>query len=400
MKKIILILLSLVMVTLIVYITLNIRASKVEEQQSKSTISSQQKKNEKNNKENSTEAKENKEAKETKDPKNKEIFDRKDDDPVYKEVDAYLKSINFNGNVTVSRTKDNTMFSKAYGERNLDQNIPNDEHSMYLIGSANKFLTGIMLRQLVDEGKVNINDNVNKYIPNFQKDYPLTVKDLMLHQSGLVKFSPNKNGSGLDGAIETIKEKGVVPNKYHKYEYNDANYITIAKIIEEATNKSVSENLKERIIKKADLQYTARYDDPKLKKYFVDGYKAYPDKNTSTPPTNLDQYDGAGNVYMSTHDMTKLIHSFRSGKLVNKASTQSLLSKDGQNTFTRPYRYGFYQYENHQRFRGMFFSHDVVAYSTDNYVITLASNKLDQPYDENTEKALEHIYTNILKQPK
>src|SRR5699024_9184886 len=101
---------------------------------------------------------------------------------------------------------------------------------------------------------------------------------------------------------------------------------------------------------------------------------------------NLDKYDGAGNVYMSTNDMTKLIHAFRTNQLLNKTATQSLLSEDGKNTYPKPYRYGFYQYKHHQRFRGIFFGSDVVAYS---------NNKLDQPYDGNTNKTLEFIYINI-----
>lgn len=291
------------------------------------------------------------------------------------------------------------MFSKAYGQKNIEHNIPNDENSMYLIGSANKFLTGIMLRQLEDEGKININDNVNKYIPNFQNYYAITVRDLMFHQSGLAKFSPNPNSFGLDSAIESIKQKGVLPEKYHQYNYNDVNYITIAKIIEVATNKSFEQNLKERIIKKADLHFTSRYDDLKHEKYLVRGYKSQPAQNIHTPTYNLDKYDGAGNVYMSTNDMTKLIQAFRTNQLLNKSTTQSLLSEDGKNTYPKPYRYGFYKFEQHQRVRGIFFANDIVAYANNNYIITLACNKLDQPYDGNTEKALEHIFTNILNQP-
>lgn len=383
MKNILLILMSLIIIALIVYISLNIKCSKVEEQQSKPIASTQKKKTETKDKNSVT---------------NKENYKRKDDDPVYKDVDAYLKSINFNGNVTIYR-KDNTMFSKAYGQKIIEHNIPNDENSMYLIGSANKFLTGIMLRQLEDEGKININDNVNKYIPNFQNYYAITVRDLMFHQSGLAKFSPNPNSFGLDSAIESIKQKGVLPEKYHQYNYNDVNYITIAKIIEVATNKSFEQNLKERIIKKADLHFTSRYDDLKHEKYLVRGYKSQPAQNIHTPTYNLDKYDGAGNVYMSTNDMTKLIQAFRTNQLLNKSTTQSLLSEDGKNTYPKPYRYGFYKYEHHQRVRGIFFANDIVAYSNNNYIITLACNKLDQPYDGNTEKALEHIFTNILNQP-
>ena len=73
MKNILLILMSLIIVALIVYISLNIKCSKVEEQQSKPIASTQKKKTETKDKNSVT---------------NKENYKRKDDDPVYKDVDA------------------------------------------------------------------------------------------------------------------------------------------------------------------------------------------------------------------------------------------------------------------------------------------------------------------------
>src|SRR5699024_12203500 len=90
MKNILLILMSLIIIALIVYISLNIKCSKVEEQQSKPIASTQKKKTETKDKNSTT---------------NKENYKRKDDNPVYKDVDAYLKSINFNGNVTIYRKR-------------------------------------------------------------------------------------------------------------------------------------------------------------------------------------------------------------------------------------------------------------------------------------------------------
>src|SRR5699024_413196 len=103
------------------------------------------------------------------------------------------------------------------------------------------------------------------------------------------------------------------------------NYIKIAKIIEVATNKSFEQNIKERIIKKADLHFTSRYDDLKHEKYVVRGYKSQPTQNIHTTTYNIDNYHGDGNVYISTNDMTKIIHAFRTNQLINKSTTQSLL---------------------------------------------------------------------------
>lgn len=315
----------------------------------------------------------------------------------FKDINDYLTTSNFNGNITIY--KDNKLvMSNAYGYRDFENSIKNDSKSMYLIGSANKFITGLMLRQLEEKGTININDNVNKYIPNFQNKYPISIKDLMLHRSGLARINLNPNMHNLDGAIASIKSQGVLPAQYHQFNYNDANYITLAKIIEVATNKTFEENLNELILNKAHLKYTSRYDSVEHKKYMAKGYKSIHNQNIYVPPMNLDKYDGAGNIYISTDDMAKLVKKFKSDRILSHSSTVNLLSTGDLNLYPGTYRYGFYNFLNYQRYRGIFYKNDIVTYSNDRYIVSIASNKLPEPYNQETEKMAQHIFTNILGQ--
>lgn len=315
----------------------------------------------------------------------------------FDEIDKYLKSKGFNGNITIYKNN-RPIMSKAYGFRDIENGVENDDKSMYLLGSANKFVTGLMLREIEEQGVININDNVNKYIPNFQNVYPITIKDLMLHRSGLAKANFPPTVKGLNGAIERIKFNGVVPQNYHKYFYNDANYITIAKVIENATHKSFKQNLNELIIKKVHLKYTARYDSNNHQQYMVKGYKLKNNQYKYFYPTTLDKYDGAGNIYISTDDMAKLVNQFKMKQILNESSTDILLSQIDTHIYPSSYRYGFYRYPNHQRYRGIFFQNDFVTYSNDQYIISIASNVLKDHYQSDTENMLKHIFKDILKQ--
>lgn len=315
----------------------------------------------------------------------------------FDEIDKYLKSKGFNGNITIYKNN-RPIMSKAYGFKDIEKGVENDDKSMYLLGSANKFVTGLMLRELEEQGVININDNVNKYIPKFQNVYPITIKDLMLHRSGLAKANFPPNVKGLNGAIERIKFNGVVPQNYHKYFYNDANYITIAKVIENATHKSFKQNLNELIIKKVHLKYTARYDSNNRQQYMVKGYKLKNNQYKYFYPTTLDKYDGAGNIYISTNDMAKLVNQFKMKQILNESSTDILLSQIDTHIYPSAYRYGFYRYPNHQRYRGIFFQNDFVTYSNDQYIVSIASNVLKDHYQSDTENMLKHIFKDILKQ--
>lgn len=314
-------------------------------------------------------------------------------------IDDYLNSTHFNGNITVYKNGQRIM-SKAYGYRNFELSISNDKQSMYLLGSANKFVTGMILKQLEEEGKVHLDENVNHYIPNFntQQQYPITVRDLVLHNSGLAKYKVNSYSHGLDSAIDDIKLHGIIPSNYHVYNYNDANYIIIAKIIENVTHQSFQKNLEKYIIHKLNLKHTSLFNSSEHQPFFVKGYEQRDNHLIFTPTKSLDKFFGAGNIYTSTDDMAKIVLNFKNGQLLNQISTQNLLAPAEFGLYPSYYRYGFYNYPKHQRYRGIFFNTDFITYSNDQYIVSIASNQLIRPYNEQLESSTKHIFTKILNQ--
>ena len=65
----------------------------------------------------------------------------------------------------------------------------------------------MILKQLEVENKVNINDPVTKYLPWFKTSKEITLKDLMLHESGLHKYEASTNIKNLDQAVKSIQQK-------------------------------------------------------------------------------------------------------------------------------------------------------------------------------------------------
>ncbi|MDI7110824.1 serine hydrolase, partial [Pseudomonas aeruginosa] len=88
-------------------------------------------------------------------------------DPKYKKIDKYLQSSLFNGSVAIYENGKLKM-SKGYRYQDFEKGIKNTPNTMFLIGSAQKFSTGLLLKQLEEEHKININDPVSKYLPWFK----------------------------------------------------------------------------------------------------------------------------------------------------------------------------------------------------------------------------------------
>ncbi|CAC7577130.1 FmtA protein involved in methicillin resistance; affects cell wall cross-linking and amidation [Staphylococcus aureus] len=266
---------------------------------------------------------------------------------------------------------------------------------MFLIGSAQKFSTGLLLKQLEEEHKININDPVSKYIPWFKTSKPIPLKDLMLHQSGLYKYKSSKDYKNLDQAVRAIQKRGIDPKKYKKHMYNDGNYLVLAKVIEEVTGKSYAENYYTKIGDPLKLQHSAFYDEKSFRKYFAKGYSYNSTGLSFLKPNVLEQYYGAGNIYMTPTDMGKLITQIQQYKLFSPKITNPLLHEFGTKQYPDEYRYGFYVKPTLNRLNGGLFGQVFTVYYNDKYVVVLALN-----VKGNNEVRIKHIYNDILKQNK
>ncbi|OCX35758.1 methicillin resistance protein FmtA [Staphylococcus haemolyticus] len=312
------------------------------------------------------------------------------------QINTYLKNVHFNGSITVLKDG-KLMLDKGYGYQNISSKKKSNANTMYLIGSAQKFTTGLILKHLELSNKININDPVTKYLPWFKTNKTITLKDLMLHRSGLYKFSANPNTKSLDGAVHDIQRRGINSKYYHKHLYNDANYLVLAQVIEAVTHHSYVENYYKFLAEPYHLEHSAFFNEKPYKKNMATGYKVKNEKLKTMKPNTLDQYYGAGNLFMSTHDMARLVNDLQQNNIFNQAVTTSLLQEIGSTKYPESYRYGFYSTPQVNRINGVFFGQIFTVYFNEDYIIVLATNKVDYSKVSN-ESIISHIYYQLLGQ--
>ena len=314
------------------------------------------------------------------------------EEPHIKNIDEYLKAIHFNGAVTVLENG-KLKLNKGYGYQNFHHKTKNSPNTMYLIGSAQKFTTGLILKKLENENKVNINDSVTKYLPWFETTKKITLKDLMLHRSGLYKFEASPKTKSLDGAVHAIQARGIDEKFYHKHLYNDANYLVLAQVIEVVTHKPYAANYYDDLAQPFSLQHSAFFNEKPYKKYMATGYKMIDGKLTAMKPNILAQYYGAGNLYMTTYDMAHLVNNLKNNNIFSESVSIPLTQQLGTTAYPESYRYGFYV----NRINGVFYGQIFTVYFNQHYVIVLASNIGDNSKVTN-ENRISYIYHKILNQ--
>ncbi|SUM90934.1 serine hydrolase domain-containing protein [Staphylococcus saprophyticus] len=317
--------------------------------------------------------------------------------PQMMQINQYLEQVKFNGTATVFENGQ-LKLNKGYGLQNIQENKQNQADTLYLIGSSQKFATGLMLKQLESENKINMNDSVTKYLPWFKTKQPITLNQLMLHKSGLFKYKASPNYKNLNEAVHAIQQKNIEPKFYNKNRYNDGNYLVLSRVIEEVTNKSYKKNFEDRISKPQHLNFTAFFDDPNFQAYMAKGYKK--DGKSGKPlqqyPNVLEQYYGAGNLYMTPSDMGKLILGLQNNGILNSHISKPLIHESKTSKYPQPYRYGFYSFADKNRINGGFFGQVFTSYFNDKYIVILGTNYENS--DVNNEQKIQHIYNQILKQ--
>lgn len=316
-------------------------------------------------------------------------FKVSNNDTLRKQIDALIKKHHYNGSVYVTY-HDETLIDQSYGFKDAAQTEPFDKNSMYLIGSSQKLITGIITKQLVDSGKIDVNAPVQNYVTNFIHP-DIKIKDLILHRSGLVKFKNRNSNHGLDASIDEINQYGLGNVPIGSFLYNDANYIVLAKVIENVTGKTYKQNVEQRIFKKFHLKESAFFDDIKLKPYFVKGLKFINNTWQISEARGLDKFYGAGNIYMSPKDMGVLLNYLMQYKILNKSQFDSISTPTIFNTKSA-YRYGMYMRKEYYRTRGYFFGTDFVGLFNHNKVVVIATNKQKDKEIPNNEKLAREIY--------
>jgi D-alanyl-D-alanine carboxypeptidase len=203
-------------------------------------------------------------------------------------LDDWHKSASFPGATLGVVLANGESFTLAVGYSDRDAKTPMKPGDRMLAGSVGKTFAAATALQLIKEGKIGIDDKIEKYLgrepwfsrlPN-AKD--ITVRQLMNHTSGLVRYefkeqftkdltsNPDKVWKPAELVAYLLDEKA--PFEAGKgWDYSDTNYIVLGMIIEKVTGRKFYDEANRRVLKPLKLTDTIAQDGPRLKGV-VQGY--------------------------------------------------------------------------------------------------------------------------------
>ncbi|GGK56325.1 serine hydrolase [Rufibacter glacialis] len=222
--------------------------------------------------------------------------------------------------ISVGVVKDGkVVHAQGYGVRSLNSGEKTDAHTRFGIASNTKAFTATALGLLVDAGKLNWDDKVQDYIPEFKLYNPyvteeFTIRDLLTHRSGLglgagdLMLWPDSNNFTLKDIIYNLRHLKPTSSFRSKYDYDNNLYIVAGEVVARVSGKSWDAFVEERILQPLGMtESAATYERLKDLGNVIDGHAVVDGKVRVIQRHRSEVDHAAASIYASVADLNKWV---------------------------------------------------------------------------------------------
>lgn len=232
----------------------------------------------------------------------------------------------FNGSVLVAQ-KGIILYHKVFGFADMSQKDTLSVNSAFQLASVSKTFTGTAILLLVQDGKLNLLDSIQQFIPSFPY-HSITIEQLLSHRSGLPNYlycfedKRKQNGPAPtnDTVLKWFGEADPLPAPYTQpgksFSYNNTNYILLASIIEKVSGISYAEFISTRILQPLGMSHSFidTIAPDSIRCFRTNGHQG----NRIRAREYFDGVYGDKGIYSTASDMGRWYYALHSGCLLNK----------------------------------------------------------------------------------
>lgn len=254
----------------------------------------------------------------------------------------------FNGNVLIAQ-EGIVLYKKSFGYAQMEYGDTLTESSKFQLASLSKTFTAVAILKLYEQGKLSLEDSVQKFIPAFPY-HGIQVKSLLSHRSGLPNYSyvladsiryckafPDNNDIIRWYCIVRPKPY-TMPNTH--FSYSNTNYALLATIVEKVSGMSFEAYLKKIIFEPLRMNNTwlVTTHNDSLNQYRTMGYQY----NRRVEKDNYDNVVGDKGVYSTSADIFKWYAGLSSGCILKpETMKEAFTPRSFERRGIKNYGYGF-----------------------------------------------------------
>ena len=158
--------------------------------------------------------------------------------------------------------KDNLRWANGYGLADVENSVPAKALTTYRLASISKPITAVAIMQLAENGKLNLDAPVQKYVPGFpEKPWPVTVRHLLGHLGGIrhynneAEVNSTRHYSTLLEPLRIFRDDPLVAEPGTKYSYTTYGYLLLGAIVEVVSGQTFMDYVGENIFEPASMSH-------------------------------------------------------------------------------------------------------------------------------------------------
>ena len=263
-------------------------------------------------------------------------------------LDQQVEEQDILGMIMAVRLADGTVIYGTSGHTDPSGKVPWTADTVSAIGSITKTFTAVVVMQLVEEGRLSLDDTMDTWFPEQPNGDRITIRMLLSHTSGIANYSTalgtdiekwTREWAPEDLIAEANKLSPVSEPGSSEAHYSNTNYYVLGLIIEKITGHSWAQEVESRIIKPLDLKNTTFITKEGIwGSILVLGYSKTPDGYMSTLefPWYPDASTAwaAGELVSTASDLMTFASALFDGKLVSKATLATMAQPLGKDVET------------------------------------------------------------------
>jgi D-alanyl-D-alanine carboxypeptidase len=243
-----------------------------------------------------------------------------------------------------------TVLAKGYGYADIENDVPAGTETVYRIGSITKQFTAAGIMRLMEQGKLSLDDTLQKFLPNYNtQGNRVTVRHLLSHTSGIRSYTSMGPRWARTMRMDLVPDSLVAifagePFDFkpgEQWRYNNSGYFLLGVIIEKLSGKTYGRYLQDEFFTPLGLKGTVYCDQAPIIKRRAQGYEVVPPGQfRNAAPLSMTQPYAAGSLCSTVTDLVTWTQALSSGKVVSPAS-YALMTTPGTLNDGNPHTYGF-----------------------------------------------------------
>lgn len=254
--------------------------------------------------------------------------------PLVNEIETQMQQQQIPGMAVAIVQNGTVIFQQGFGVRNTETNDSVTPKTLFRIGSTTKPLTVVGLMRLVEAGQVDLDASVASYLPEFQVNPAITVKQLISHTSGLADFAEpygRTDETALRDAIARLTPESVIARPGQVLSYSNPGFNTAGRVIEVVSGQSYPDYMQEFVFNPLGMTRTTFKPTIALTYPLAVGYQPGPHGLEAVRPTpdNGAEYP-AGLIFSNVEDLSRFLRfllqdgQLEGETLLSRASVQAM----------------------------------------------------------------------------